>query len=153
MDRQVAKDENLSYTINMKNDVQKSEKIIKKLAEKYRLNLVLLFGSQAKGKVHALSDTDIAFRSELPMRPLETAKMQIEFSQKLKTKDLEMIDLRHASSLLLKQVAENSILLYEKEHSLYARFKMFAYKQYMEAKPILELRRIQLNNFLKPHVG
>lgn len=137
----------------MKRDIRKSEEIVKKLAEKYRLDLVLLFGSQAKGKTHALSDTDIAFRCESPMRPLEIAKMQMDFSLIFGTKDLEMVDLRGASPLLLKQIAENSLLLYEKENSAYARFKMYAYKLYMEAKPLLELRRSQLNNFLKPHAG
>ncbi|MCX6731644.1 MAG: nucleotidyltransferase domain-containing protein, partial [Candidatus Parcubacteria bacterium] len=119
------------------------------LAEKYHLSLVVLFGSQAKGKTHSQSDVDLAFSAEEPMSPADLAKMQTDFSENLKIKDLEMVGLNNAHPFLMKQVAQNSIVLYEKERSLFAEFKIYAFKRFVEAKNLLDLRKLSLNRFLQ----
>lgn len=123
------------------------------LAAKYRLDLVVLFGSQAKGTTHAQSDVDIAFHADFNMRPIEIADMQFDFSQTLGLKDIELIDLKDAPPLLLKQIAAHSILLYEKERFFFGNFKIYANKLYMEAQPLLKLRQKQFNHFLQTHAG
>jgi predicted nucleotidyltransferase len=122
---------------------------IKMLAEKYGLSLVLLFGSQVTGKTHPKSDIDLAFISEKPISPMEIAKMQTEFSEELGLKNIEMIALNGAHPLLLKQVAQKSIVLFEKEPSLFSQFKIYAIKRYMESKKLFELRELSLNKFLQ----
>ena len=77
------------------------------------------------------------------------ARMQSIFTQKLKLKNLEMVDLKTAPPLLLKKVATESILLYEKEPSLFADFKIYALKYFMEAKKLLDLRKLSLDRFLQ----
>lgn len=122
---------------------------IKKLAEKHHLSLVVLFGSQATGKIHSQSDTDIAFLSRERMDLIDVSKMTMDFSKELGLGNLELVDMKNASPLLLKQVAQKSILLYEKELSLFADFKIYAYKRFMEAKPLLDLRELSLSKFLQ----
>jgi len=122
---------------------------IKELAEKYRLLLVVLFGSQVKGKTHSQSDVDLAFSAEEPMSPADLAKMQTDFSENLKIKDLEMVGLNGAHPFLLKQVAQNSIVLYEKERSLFAKFKIYAFKRFVEARNLMDLRKLSLDRFLQ----
>ncbi|OIP80134.1 MAG: hypothetical protein AUK20_01645 [Parcubacteria group bacterium CG2_30_45_37] len=134
--------------LNMKFDYEKNYPIIKKLAEKHGLVLVALFGSVAKGKTHKQSDVDLAILAERRLRPMELAEMQFDFSQNLGVKNLELADMKSASPLLLKQVAQNAKLLYEKEPSAFARFKIYGYKSYMEAKSLLSLRKLQLDKFL-----
>jgi len=129
-------------------DYEKNYLIIKKLAEKHGLVLVALFGSVAKGKIHKQSDVDLAVLAEHRLRPAELAEMQFDFSQNLSIKDLELADLKSASPLLLKQIAQYAKLLYEKEPSAFALFKIYGYKSYMEAKPLFILREFQLNKFL-----
>jgi predicted nucleotidyltransferase len=136
------------YPIAMLN-ITKIKPEVKKLAKKYHLLLVVLFGSQVGGKMHPQSDVDFAFLSERRMGLLEIAKMQIEFSQRLKIKDLELVDLKAAPPLLLKQIAKKSVLLYEKEPFLFANFKIYALKNFMEAKKLLKLRESSLNKFLQ----
>lgn len=130
-------------------DIEKIKPEIQSLAKKYRLLLLVLFGSQAKGKTHPQSDVDLAFISEKLKRPMEIAEMETEFSQALKIKELEMTDIKSATPFLLKQIAQNSILLYEKEPTLFSRFKIYAFKIFMEAQPLLKIREAQLNKFLR----
>jgi len=129
-------------------DYEKNYPIIGKLAEKHGLVLVVLFGSVASGKTHKQSDVDLAILAEHKLRPAEIADLQFDFSQNLGIKNLELADLKSASPLLLRQIAQNSKLLYEKEPSAFARLKIYGYKSYMEAKNLLSLRELQLDKFL-----
>lgn len=133
--------------------IEKLKKDLPVLAEKYRLGFVVLFGSQAKGTAHSKSDVDLAFYENLRMSPMEIAKMQFYFSETLRIKDIELTSIKDAPPLLLRQIAQHAIVLYEKEEFAFANFKIYAYKRHMEAKPLLKLRQTQLNNFLQTHVG
>ena len=130
-------------------DLEKIKPKIKKLAEKYNLSLVLLFGSQASGKTHSQSDVDLAFLTAVSMSLKNIAEMQDDFSETLKLEKIEMIALNGAHPFLLKQAAIKGRALYEKESSLFAKFKIYAFKRFMEAKPLLDLRRLSLEKFLQ----
>jgi predicted nucleotidyltransferase len=130
-------------------DIEKIKPNIKQLAEKYGLSLVVLFGSQATGKTHSQSDVDLAFLAKRPMNLMEVAKMQTEFSEELKIRDLEMVALNGAHPFLLKQVAQKSIVLYEEEKFLFAKFKIYAFKSFIEAKKLFELRKLSFDKFLQ----
>ncbi|MBM2817824.1 MAG: Nucleotidyltransferase domain protein [Parcubacteria group bacterium] len=131
-------------------DADKIKPQIKDLAEKHGLSLVMLFGSQVTGKTHKESDFDIAFTADKYISPRETAEILFDFTRDLKIGgDIELVNLKHASPLLLKQVAMNSILLYEKEPHLYNLFKIYALKRYMEERRFLKLRELSLNKFLQ----
>ena len=95
-------------------NIEKIKSKISGLAEKYNLNLVVLFGSQVTGKTHPQSDIDIAFSSERHLSLREIAEMESEMAKELQLKDIELIDLKMAPPLLLKQIAQKSILLYER---------------------------------------
>ena len=133
-------------------NIEKIKPDIEKLAHKYHLTLVVLFGSQARGKTHAKSDVDLAFSSETNLSPYDVAKMQLEFTQRLKLKNIELVDLHNASPLLLREVARQAIVLYEKDHSKFARLKIYAFKRFVEAKPLLNLRTKARENFVRNYV-
>lgn len=128
--------------------IDKMKPMVRELAQKYHLLLVVLFGSQARGKTHAQSDIDIAFLSSPPMGLSGIAAMQFEFTQKLHLKNIELVDLRGASPLLLREVARQPELLYEKEPLEFAQFRIAAFKKYMEAKHLLNLRAASLEKFI-----
>lgn len=133
-------------------NTEKIKPDIEKLAQKYHLTLVVLFGSQARGTTHAKSDVDLAFSSETNLSPYDVAKMQLEFTQRLKFKDIELVDLRNASPLLLREVTRHAIVLHEKDHSKFARLKMYAFKRFVETKPLLDLRTKAREDFVKNYV-
>lgn len=113
--------------------------------------MVVLFGSQATGKTHPKSDTDLAFLSEESMGPMDIAIMTEDFSAELGIKNLEFVRLNGAYPFLLKQVAQKSKILYEKEPSSFAGFRIYAFKRFMEEKKLLDLREASLNKFLQKH--
>src|SRR3990167_4676309 len=76
-------------------EIQRQE--IAKMAEKYGLSLVVLFGSQATGKTHARSDIDIGVAkyhpswdsgNTLPLIPVEDTLSEI-----FRRDDVEVVDL------------------------------------------------------------
>lgn len=122
---------------------------IEQLGRAHRLSLVVLFGSQASGKVYKQSDVDIAFLAERPLGPREIGELALAFSRALGMNDVDLLDLKTAPPLLLKQIAIGSRLLYESEPSLFARFKIYGLKRYMEARSLLKLREASLEKFLQ----
>lgn len=126
-----------------------SSKITEELVKKYQLTLLVLFGSHARGKTHSKSDVDFGFLAKTALGPAGIAAMQTEFIQRLRIKNIEITDLKQAPPLLLQRVARQSILLHEEEPSLFARFKIYALKRLMEARPLLNLRQEALNQFLQ----
>lgn len=124
---------------------------ISELAKKYHLSLVAVFGSQVSGKIHTKSDFDLAFLSEKSMGLLDIAKMQTEFSDNLKIKNLEMVSLNGASPFLAKQVSQKGTVLYEAAPSLFAKFKIHSFKKFMETKKLFDMRELSFNKFLKKY--
>lgn len=82
---------------------------------------------------------------------IEIAQLQLAFSERLKLNNIELVDLKNASAVLLKQIAQKSVLLYENEKFAYAKFKIYALKRFMEAGRLLKLREHSLNHFIKSH--
>lgn len=144
-------DDILCYDHDMRPNVTEMKLAVKKIAEENDLSLVLLFGSQARGKTHKGSDFDFGVMAQKRFVPREIALLSFVFSQALKIKDetIEILDLKSAPPLLLKEISKDAVLLYEKEPLLFARFKVYALKRYFEARPLLELRRLALNRSLK----
>ena len=60
------------------NEIQKQ--MIEKAAKKYALKLVLLFGSQATGRIHKESDYDVAFLSENDLDFEEKLQLNVDFT-------------------------------------------------------------------------
>lgn len=121
------------------------------LAEKYGLDLLLLFGSQVSGKTHKKSDYDLGFISKQYKNLEELVKMEYEISEILKVGKIDLVDLKKAPPLLMKGVADNSLLLYQKEPTLYARFKIYASKLFIEARRLFDLREAVIQKFILSH--
>ena len=124
---------------------------ITSLAEKYNLSLVVLFGSQATGKIHPGSDIDIGFIADKQMGPGDIAGMQLDFEHTMRMGPIECTDLKAVPPLLLKFVAIEGILLYEKTPNLFAEYKIYFLKLYMEASPLFKMRDEHLARFLSTH--
>lgn len=118
------------------------------LAQKCGMTLLVLFGSQATGKTHEKSDADIAFASRQKLSPRAVAEIAFDLSSIAGFLNIELIDLRDAPPLLLKNIAVSGIVVYESEPRAFALFKIYALKRFMEAQTILSLRAASLDAFL-----
>jgi predicted nucleotidyltransferase len=128
---------------------QKNE--IEKIAKKYQLELVLLFGSQVSGKVHAKSDIDIAVKLKQERNKLsleEDLKLIRSLSGIFKSENIDLSVINHANPLLLKQINQNCQLLFGELRDFY-KFRIYAFNRYVDYKKYFELE----SEFVKAQIA
>jgi len=115
------------------------EREIANLADEFELDLIIMFGSRARGQQRGDSDTDVAVRGKGVFSFDDRLKLAVRLDRFFPNVDL--IDIRDASPLLLAAVGQDGKLIYQRRESLFEEFKIFAWNQYMDFKPTLELLR------------
>lgn len=124
---------------------------IAKIARQRGLALVLLFGSQATGHVHKHSDVDIGYVSARAIDYKENYAISMELAQIFKHKDIEFINIYNVSPSIKKQIAETGIPLYEKDPTIFDYFKIHAFRQYIDTKPLRIYRDLLVKDFIKTY--
>lgn len=117
---------------------QKQEEKIKEVADKYSLKLVLLFGSQSKGSTHQESDFDIAYLSEKSLSFEEEFRLNYEFTEIFQNDRVDTVDFKKASPLLLYGVFKHPQILFQKDELTFPTYQAYAFKRYIEVKPLYE---------------
>jgi len=134
-------------------DIEKIKPNLKNLAEKYGLSLVLLFGSRVTGKTHSKSDTDMAYFSDKPLSLSQESSFFIDLLPVVREKNIDIVSLKKASPLLLKEIFDNAIVLYEARESLFSELRIYAYRKYFDSKKLFDIRsgyiRGIINNYKK----
>lgn len=132
---------------------RKEKNLLKKIANKYSLELILLFGSQVKDKkyLHKESDFDIAYLNKKSLNLMEEAKLICDLMVFFKSNRVDLVNLKKASPLLMQQVFENHKVLFCKDFKKYLKYKIYSLRRYIEAKPLFELTEKSIKNFLKTH--
>lgn len=136
----------MNYNKNMQ-DIIKIREQTKKIAEKYDLKLVLLFGSRVKGNLHHESDFDISF---LPAKKLtfeEETNLNYEFTNVFGSDRVDTVNLKSAPPLLLKQIIDNCFVLYENRPTVFSYFEAYARQRYQEAVPLFKIHRDYVRRF------
>ena len=114
---------------------------IKAVAEKYDLEFVVLFGSQATGQTHPKSDVDLAY---FPPRNLsfdQESKLYLDLVEAVRKNEIDLVNLKQASPLLLKQIVSKSSLLYEKQRGSFNEFILYVYRIYRETASLRRLEK------------
>jgi len=96
------------------------------LAQKYGLDLVVLFGSQATGRTHPKSDVDIGYLSDQALDYQKEFAIQEDLFRLFRRTDVELVNLSRISPVMKKLVSDEGVVLYEREPGLFARFSMYA---------------------------
>jgi len=109
------------------------------------LQLILLFGSAATGKLHRRSDIDIAFLFDKTVDILELTNKVIRL---LRTDNVDVIDLRHASPVLTFVAAKNGKLLYESSPGLFHEFYSLAFRRYVDTGKLRVAGQDAIRGFL-----
>lgn len=130
-------------------DLKKLKTAAAAVAREHGLVFVVLFGSHATGHAHKQSDIDIAVSAKNSLGVQELIEISDEFGQKLDAQRVEVVDLEQVPPLLMKQVAFEGELLYEQTRGDFARFEMYAFKIYVETKPLRELQKARRESFFK----
>lgn len=135
-------------------DVEKIKPQIKKLAEKYGLSLVMLFGSQITGKTHKESDFDIAYLSDKKLSFEDEGRMIIDLASIIGARDERLVNLcnvKEAGALLLKEIFDQHQVLFCADQNIYDSYKIFAVKNFLESRQLFDLRDYLIGKYFANH--
>ncbi|APF23538.1 type VII toxin-antitoxin system MntA family adenylyltransferase antitoxin [Clostridium butyricum] len=111
--------------MNLKENINKSILLLKD----FNIISVYLFGSAAKNQLKPESDIDIAFLSFLDVDEYECFMKAQELAEIFK-RDVDLIDLKKASTVFKAQIIGTSSLIYCNDDVKRAYFEMRALKEY-----------------------
>lgn len=117
-------------------DQQKQE--LAKLGKKHKLSLMILYGSQVKGKTHQQSDVDIAVYKKGGISPGEYLEIYSEIMRALENFDVDVKNLRDTNPLFKFFVTNDGVLLFG-DALLFAEMKATAYQDYFDSKSLFVL--------------
>lgn len=132
----------MSVNINLKK--------LETIATNYKLDLIILFGSEANGLTSRSSDIDIAIRTakkeiDVTYESLLLSSL-IEFFGRDK---IDVVILNYADPLLQYEIATKGRLIYEKVQGSFNKFQVQAMKENNDAQKFYQLDRMYIKNFLK----
>ena len=124
---------------------KKEKKLLKKVAKEYSLLLILLFGSRASKENYKGSDFDIAYLSKRDLNLKEESKLIIELAPVFKSENIDLVNLKKSPPLLFYAIFRNCQIIYEKKPLIFPSLRAYAFKKYVETKPLYEekFRRAQ----------
>ncbi|MBI4333736.1 MAG: nucleotidyltransferase domain-containing protein [Chloroflexi bacterium] len=114
--------------------------LIQKIARKYKLRLLLLFGSRAEGESHSESDFDVAYLANRDLNLEQEARLIIELAPVFKSENIDLVNLRRAPPLLFYAIMNKCQVMYEKDPLIFATMRAYSFKKYVETKPLYELK-------------
>ncbi len=104
------------------------------------IDLMILFGSRATGKMHAQSDTDIALFSKSTRLRDEHVRLYGEMEDLLHEEiDVTILDLE-TDPVLLLEIYQKGKCLYESEPGLFFEQKIRAFKIFEDTEPLRRFR-------------
>ena len=124
-------------------DVATTKKIIE-IAKKHGLMLVVLFGSQATGRLHKESDIDIAV---LPKESDTVSRVVEDIGNAFGRNDVEVADLSKPSPYLWRAVAKDGILLFESRDGFFSEWKLQAMTLWYDTAPLRLLQKAALRSW------
>jgi predicted nucleotidyltransferase len=116
------------------------------LFRKKGLQLVLLFGSMAKGSVHRKSDIDLGFLFD---EPVDVVSLTNEVTKLLHSDRVDVVDLRRASPLLKFSAAQKGKILYERAEGVFNEFLSLSFRMYVDTKKLRDAQGEIIRDFLE----
>lgn len=99
------------------------------------LELLVLFGSRARGEAHSGSDWDFAFRGP---DSVDVGILIADLGVSLSTNHVDLVDLDRAGGLLRYQVARDGVPIYEARPHAFEQFWLDAVSFWCDARHVLE---------------
>lgn len=118
----------------------KEKSLLKKIAQKYSLELLLLFGSQISKRIHKESDYDIAYLSKKDLDIKEEINLNYDLIDIFNSDRVDLVNLKKANPLLSFEIAKQCQLIFG-EKKIFSEFKALAFKKYIDHLPILDLEK------------
>lgn len=98
------------------------------------LDLLLLFGSRARGDAHAGSDWDLGYLADARF---DAAGLLAALVETVGRDDIDLVDLARAGGLLRYRAARDGDVLFESRSRAGERFRLDAIQFWCDAEPVL----------------
>jgi predicted nucleotidyltransferase len=122
---------------------------LRSIAERYQLDLVLLFGSRVRGRGRANSDYDIAVLDyNHPLGDEEETRLACELYTFFQTDAVDLVRLRRTSPLLQFTAANEGMVLYEREPGIHRQYRWRACKLWEDNRWRHDRRKRYVEGFL-----
>ncbi len=117
------------------------------IARAYHIDLLVLFGSRAIGRAYPRSDFDIAYRSYPQLSLEQESRLSLDLFAVFKSENIDLVNITTAPPLLRYAIFKDGVSLYEGRLSSFASYAAYAFKNYIESKPlfIYQLRYLKRN--------
>ena len=113
------------------------------LVQQPDVRLAYLFGSQAQGRAHALSDVDVAVLLAAQLSPSEQGRARLRLTSDLMTllhrEDVDVVVLNQAPLLLRHRVLRDGRLLCVIDDRERARFAAETYRDYLDCRYMYDM--------------
>ncbi len=109
------------------------------------LQLLILFGSAARGRMRRTSDIDVAVQCE---GAADLDALFMVLAPRLKSSRLDLVDLRHAGPLLAFEVARSGRVLFERSAGAFRTFQSLASRRYADTRKLRDAQKRSLQVFL-----
>jgi predicted nucleotidyltransferase len=110
------------------------------------LELLVLFGSAARGTASARSDVDVAVRCA---GAADLEALHLALAPWLATGRLDLVDLRRAGPLLAFEVARSGRVLFERHPGAFREFQSLASRRYCDTEKLRAAQRRAIHVFLE----
>ena len=111
------------------------------VASAHGVDLVVQFGSTAKGASHAGSDVDVAvLLKRAPASYAEQADLGAAMQPLFPGREIDLVVLNHADPLLLKQISDHGVLVHGAANQ-WQELRLLAFKRYQDHRRFLEMER------------
>jgi len=111
---------------------------VKKIARKYRLRILIMFGSQVQGKTHKESDLDLTF---YPTINIDEETLLQELMDLFKRADIDLINLKTTHNHSVRyEILSTGKVLFEAEKGLKSKMEWQSYFDFVDFKKYYDLR-------------
>jgi len=124
-----------------------------KIANKYELKLLLLFGSQITGKTHKESDFDIAYLGKKILTIEDEGRLILDLMPALNVTDerlINLVNIKKASPLLFYAMTSKCKVLFAEDSLIFPTLRAYAFKKYIETGSLFKLKEMRLRKALLP---
>lgn len=97
------------------------------------LDLLIIYGSRARGEAHAASDWDFAYLG----RGVDGDRLRADLMAVVASDDIDVVDLRRCSALLAFHAARDGITLYQSQPDAFPDFQIHATLNWLDMEPVV----------------
>ena len=123
---------------------EKDNALLASTANKYSIDLFVLFGSQATGQANRKSDIDIAYHAQKNLTLEQESQLVVDLARVFKNENIDLVNITFAPPLLRYAIFKDGLPLFEQNPLTFASFSAYAFKQYIETKQLYNARAKKL---------